>query len=175
MPQTFNVGSRSLFVTLTAWAFIVLAAAATACALVQNAMVDSLTMAHLGTLPFGVGLLMAYLPWVMGSSLFISVATLATAIGLLLRMEWARRVFIGLLALAIVGNLAGLWLQQELMLAVADQTLARVRLPQPAAEVFGGFVVGARVMAGMLTLAGCALLGWIAQRLMSPSVRQEFA
>jgi len=26
MPQTFNVGARSIFVTVTAWVFIVLAA-----------------------------------------------------------------------------------------------------------------------------------------------------
>ena len=42
MPQTFNVGARSLFVTAVAWLFIVLAALASASALVQNAMVASL-------------------------------------------------------------------------------------------------------------------------------------
>ena len=39
MPQTFNVGSRSAFVTLTAWLFIVVASLASASALVQNAQV----------------------------------------------------------------------------------------------------------------------------------------
>jgi hypothetical protein len=41
--------------------------------------------------------------------------------------------------------------------------------------VFGGFVTAARVMAVVVTLGACALLGWIIRRLMSPSIRQEFA
>ena len=41
MPQTYNVGSRSLFVTVTAWAFIFLAAMASLTALLQNAAVAS--------------------------------------------------------------------------------------------------------------------------------------
>ena len=174
MPQTFNVGSRSLFVTLTAWVFIALAGLATASALVQNAALASLPAVAVDKLPLGVGLLVAYLPWVLAGSVLLSVATLAAAIGLLLRLEWARRAFVGLLVLAIVGDLAGLWLQQELMLALADQALARVSLPQPAAQVFGGFVVSARVMAGLLMLGGCAALAVTARRLMSPAVRQEF-
>ena len=36
MPQTFNVGSRSLFVSITAWVFIVLGAAASTLALIQT-------------------------------------------------------------------------------------------------------------------------------------------
>jgi len=42
MPQTYNVGARSLFVTATAWVFIILAALTSASALVQNAAVASL-------------------------------------------------------------------------------------------------------------------------------------
>ena len=132
MPQTYYLGARSLFVTLTAWAFIMLSALATASALVQNAVVTSLPGLAAGQPPVLTGLLVAYLPWVVGGSLVLSVSTLAAAIGLLLRLEWARRCFIGLLVLAIVGDLAGLWLQQELMLSLADVTLAQAALPQPA-------------------------------------------
>ena len=42
MPQTFNVGSRSVFVTTVAWVFIALALLASASAVVQNAAVASL-------------------------------------------------------------------------------------------------------------------------------------
>ena len=41
MPQTFNVGARSLFVTVTAWIAIVLSALVSASAVVQNAFVAS--------------------------------------------------------------------------------------------------------------------------------------
>lgn len=180
MPQTFTVGSRSLFVTATAWVFIILAGLASASALVQNAAVASLMPGlHLATernpLPLLTGLLVGYLPWVVGAGLVVSLATLASAIGLLMRLDWARRSFIGLLVVAIMANLLGLWLQHEVVQSVVSNTLSSVAIPAQALGVFGGFVTAARVMAVLMTLVGCGLLGWIIRRLMSAGVRQEFA
>lgn len=178
MPQTFNVGSRSLFVTTTAWIFIVLSALGSVFAVLQNAAVASLMPGGLAAqphLPLLTGLVFGYLPWVAGTAFMLSVATLASAIGLLLRLEWARRGFIGLLVLAILMNLLGLWLQHEVVQSVVDQTLAHTTIPAQALGVFGGFVTAARVMALMFTLFACALLAWIIRRLNSASVRQEFA
>jgi len=180
MPQTYNVGARSLFVTATAWVFIILAALASVSALVQNAAVASLMpglqlASERNPLPLFTGLLIGYLPWVVGTGLVMSLATLASAIGLLLRLDWARRTFIGLLVIAIVANLLGLWLQQEVVQSLVNNTLRSVAIPQQAMGVFGGFVTAARVMAVLMTLAGCLLLGWIIRRLMSAGVRQEFA
>jgi hypothetical protein len=178
MPQTFNVGARSIFVTVTAWVFIVLGALASVSALVQNALVASLAPAsdaHLPALPLLTSLLLGYLPWVVGTGLVMSLATLASAIGLLLRLDWARRAFIGLLAVAIVANLLGLWLQHEVVQSVVANTLSGAPLPAQAIGVFGGFVTAARVMAVLVTLGACSMLGWIIRRLMSPAVRQEFA
>lgn len=177
MPQTFNVGARSLFVTAVAWLFIVLAALASASALVQNAMVASLLPGWQSSglqQPLLTGLLIAYLPWFVGAGLVISLATLASAVGLLLRLDWARRTFIGLLVLAIVANLLGLWFQHEVVQTVVDATLSRTPLPQQALGVFGGFVTAARVLALVITLAACGMLVWIIRRLMSASIRQEF-
>jgi hypothetical protein len=160
-------------VTAIAWAFILLGVVASLSTLLQNAMLVSLLPAAPTT---GViGLLMNYLPWVMGAGLVISLATLASAIGLLLRLDWARRSFIVLLAVAIVANLLGLWLQQEMMQSVVSSTLVNTALPPQALGVFGGFVTAARVMAVVVTLGACALLAWIIRRLMSAGVRQEFA
>jgi hypothetical protein len=180
MTQTFNVGSRSLFVTVTAWVFIVLAAMASLSALLQNAAMASFlpgltVVGNVQPLPLLTGLLMGYLPWVVGAGLAVSLATLACAIGLLLRLEWARRFFIALLVLAIVANGAGMWLQQEMLQSLVSSTLQRSPLPPLAADVFGGFVTAARVTAVLVTLGACALLVWIIRRLMSPAVRQEFA
>jgi hypothetical protein len=177
MPQTFTVGARSLFVTITAWLFIVVALFATVSAVVQNAATGSL-MAGLPSpqgLPLVTRLLVGYLPWVMGAGIVLSLATLGAAIGLLLRLDWARRIFIGLLVVAIVANLAGLWLQHEVVQSLVASTLSRSPLPPQAVDVFGGFVTASRVMAAVVTLGACALLGWIIRRLMSPSIRQEFA
>jgi hypothetical protein len=180
MPQTFNVGSRSLFVTVTAWVFIVLAAMASVSALLQNAAVASFlpgltVVGNVQPMPLLTGLLMGYLPWVVGAGLLVSLATLACAVGLLLRLEWARRFFIALLVLAIVANVAGIWLQQEMLQSLVNSTLQRAPLPPLLADVFGGFVTAARVTALLVTVGACGLLVWIIRRLMSPSVRQEFA
>ena len=180
MPQTLNVGARSFFVTATAWVFIVLAALASACALVQNASVASLMpglqpVRGAAPLPLLTGLLLGYLPWVVGTGVVMSLATLASAIGLLLRLDWARRALIGLLVVAIVANLLGLWLQHEVVQSVVASTLKIAPIPDQALGVFGGFVTAARVMAICVTLGACAVLGWVIGRLMSPSVRQEFA
>jgi hypothetical protein len=93
----------------------------------------------------------------------------------LLRLDWARRVFIGLIAFAIVANLLGLYLQQEMMQSVVSTTLNTAPLPPQALGVFGGFVTAARVMAVVVTLGVCGLMAWIIRRLMSAGVRREFA
>jgi hypothetical protein len=180
MPQTFNVGSRSLFVTAVAWVFIVLGALASLSALVQNATVASMApsaAAFAGSepLPWLTGLLMGYLPWVVGAGLAMSLATLACAIGLLLRVEWARRMFIVLLGLAIAANLTVLWVQHEIVQSIVNSTLSAAPLPPAAADLFGGFVAATRAMAITVTLAACGVLAWTMSRLMSPAVRQEFA
>lgn len=180
MPQTFNVGSRSLFVSITAWVFIVLGIAASALAVIEGAATASLLPGFevgFGTRPLQglAGLLAAHMPWVAGITLALSVATLAAAIGLLLRLEWARRAFIAVVGLAIVANLAGLWLQQELLQGLIDHTLSRSPLPREAAGVFGGFATAARAAAVTLSVGTCLLLGWIIRRLNTQQVRQEFA
>ena len=178
MPQTYNVGARSLFVTATAWVFIALALLTGLSALVENAALGSLMPAMQTAaegMPLLTGLLLGYLPWVVGVGLVMALATLTSAIGLLMRLDWARRSFIALLIVAIFANLIGLWLQQEVVQSVVSSTLNSVAVPQQALGVFGGFVTAARVMAILMTLLGCALLGWIIRQLMSATVRQEFA
>jgi hypothetical protein len=177
MPQTYNVGSRSRFVNFIAWMFIVLAAVACEWAVIQNATQSSWTAlaGDQSSLPWLTGLLMRHVAWVYSAAIALSLATMVCAFGLLRRIEWARRVFIGLLMVAIGVDLAGLWLQQEFMHLLVDSTLREAALTQPAADLFGGVLTTARVLAGFLTLVAGVALGGIIRRLMSPSVRQEFA
>lgn len=180
MTQTFNVGCRSRLVTITAWVFMVLGLMASVSTLVQNAAASAwpgqLAMAGAALpQPWLTAWLLSYLPWALGAGLLVSMCTLATAAGLLVRLEWARRAFIGLLGLAILINLGGLWLQQELMLSLVHATLQLAPLPPGVADVFDGFVVAARSMAVLVTLGGCGLMAWIAWRLTEPNIRQEFA
>jgi hypothetical protein len=177
MPQTYNVGSRSRFVTFIAWVFILLAAFACEWAVIQNATQSSwATLAgSQSDLPWLSGLLLRHATWVFSAAIALSLATMVCAFGLLRRIEWARRVFIGLLMVAIGVDLAGLWLQQEFMHVLVDSALRQATLPHEAAELFGGVVTAARVLAGFITLVASAVLVGIIRRLMSPSVRQEFA
>jgi hypothetical protein len=180
MPQTFNVGSRSLFVSITAWVFILLGAAASTLTLIQGAATASLLPGFalgLDARPLQglAGLLAKHLPWVAGAALALSIATLAAAIGLLLRLERARRAFIVIVVLAMLANLAGVWLQQELLQGLIDHTLSRSPMPREAAGVFGGFATAARAAAVTLSVLTCLLLAWIIRRLNTQSVRQEFA
>jgi len=182
MPQTFNVGSRSLFVTVTAWVFILLGVCAALSALTHaSALAALLPRTHLpGDAPqatFGglAGLVITYLPWVLIAALVLSVATVVAAVGLLLRQNLARQVFIGLMALAIAANVIGLWMQYEVVQAVVDSTLGKSQLPAQFVDVFGGFVTAARVMAAIVTAGVCLVLAWIIRRLRSSGVRQEFA
>ena len=83
MPQTFSVGARSLFVTITAWVAIVIAALISVSAVVQNALVASVVplasgTANLPALPLLTNLLLGYLPWVVGTGLLMSLAMLAS-------------------------------------------------------------------------------------------------
>ena len=177
MPQTYNVGSRSRFVNFIAWMFILLAAFACEWAVIQNATQSSWSAlaGDQSSLPWLTGLLMRHVTWVYLSAIALSLAMIVCAVGLLRRIEWARRVFIGLLMVAIAVDLAGLWLQQEFMHLLVDSALRQTTLTQPAADLFGGVVTMARVLAGFITLVASVALVGIIRRLMSPSVRQEFA
>jgi hypothetical protein len=177
MPQTYNVGSRSRFVNFIAWMFILLAAFACEWAVIQNASQSSWAVlsGDQSSLPWLTGLLMRHATWVFTTAVALSLATMVCAVGLLRRIEWARRVFIGLLIVAIVVNLSGLWLQQEFMHLLVDSALRQATLTQSAADVFGGVVTAARMLAGFITLVASVALVGIIRRLMSPAVRQEFA
>ena len=180
MPQTFNVGSRSLFVSVTAWVFILFGLTASVLSVVQGASIASLLPGfnmnvYVKPLQGLTKMLAGHLAWVAAVALALSLGTLVAAAGLLLRLEWARRAFIGAVALAIVANLAGVWLQQELLQALIDHTLSRAPLPREAAGVFGGFAAVARVAAVTLSIGTCLTLAWIIARLNTQTVRQEFA
>lgn len=179
MPTTYYLGYRSLFVTLTAWAAIVLAAMACAFGVIQQASLASWAPGLDATvqaepMSAGAGAMLSYLPWVIGAGMLVSVALLVAAVGLQMRLEWARRAFIGLLGVAIVANLASLWLQHEFVQALVDSTLRDAALPLHVLGVFGGLAAAAKLLSGILTLLGCAGLVMVIRRLMSPKVRQEF-
>lgn len=175
MPQTFTVGSRSWFVNLTAWGFVVFGGAACVLVVLQYAALGSLVPAWGTPLPAATAALLSNLPWVLGVAGALSLLVLVAAVGLLMRLEWARRAAIGVLALAIAANLGGLWLQHEVVQALVSRAADLSVLPAAVRGLFDGFAFAAQGLALLLTLAACALLAWMIRGLSSPAVRQEFA
>jgi hypothetical protein len=174
MPQTYNVGSRSRFVNFVAWLFVAFGALACGWAVIQNAAHASWAVQLAGEKGL-TGLLCRYLPWVFSSAIALSLAIVVCAFGLLRRVEWARRVFIALLVVAIGVVLSSLWLQQEFVHLLVDPALRGLTLSQQAAELFGGMLTAARLLAAAVTVVAGFALADIIRRLMSPAIRQEFA
>jgi hypothetical protein len=180
MPQTYYLGARSLFVTVTAWVTIVLAALAWGCGLVEQAALASLVPGFGGTLssaglPPLSSLLLSYLPWVNGAGLVLSTALLITGVGLLRRLEWARRTFIGLMGVVIVVNLCGLWLQHELAQSLVHSALSQSLIPAAALDLYSSVLTAARAGGVLATLSLSIFMGWVIRRLCTPIVLQEFA
>ncbi len=123
MPRTFNVGAPSRFVTATAWVAIVLATAVAVLAGWQ-------------------------LPGVAGvGAVLLALALAASSVGLMLRLEGARRAFIACAGFVAMAAVAGLWWQAG-------------RLPLPAV--------------GTASLVALVLMAWVIGRLNSDGIRQEF-
>src|SRR5689334_16884191 len=116
MPPTLNVGFRSPFVTATAWLFIVLAAVSAVFVWTSPLLAAMFpAWAPRPALPGLSALIVSHLGWVIAGATLLAAAVLACATGLLLRLEWARRVFIALLAVVLAAHLAGLWVQHEVL------------------------------------------------------------
>ena len=92
------------------------------------------------------------------------VISLVASIGLLKRIEWARKVFIALLVLGIASNIGVFFLQERMMALVTVGGDASV----------DGLLRTTRILTGVLTVMLSVLLGWLAKRLMAPAIVAEF-
>ncbi|MBD8874183.1 hypothetical protein [Rhodanobacter sp. DHB23] len=173
---------RSTFVTVLAWVFIGLAGFATLIALLQNLMLQLLFLPEMQAhpmppqppgLPAPTQWMFGHMAWFFRGFLLVSSATLVASIGLLLRHEWARRLFIGLMGFAIAYQLFGLAWQWWFMGSMDAFTRA-AGMPADAGAVMHGFMRVAQVFGTLMALVFCVLFGWIIRRLCSAQVRDEF-
>jgi len=170
---------KSTFVTVVAWIFIALSGFGTLIGILQSAMVltvfntPEVTQAMHAPPPPGAPafavFMMKYMVAFFVFMLSLNALTLVSSIGLLLRRNWARLLFIGLMLVGIVWNLAGLVLQFFMFSSMREQFAAL-----PDAPDMGPFFIAIAVVSVVFTLAFSTLFGWIARRLTLPDVVAEF-
>jgi hypothetical protein len=180
-PQTPR---RSIFITVVAWTFIAIAGFASFIAVLQALMFvfvfpadqfpPSETAKGLEEMPAFFRFMFQNIKWFFVFFWTLSVLTLVSAIGLLLRKNWARLVFVAILVIGIAWSLSGIWLQEQMMSAFPKPPT--VQNPR-AAEFQAGFEVMMTIMRfamAAFAIAISVLFGWIIKRLVSRSVRAEF-
>ena len=174
---------RSRFVTVLAWLSIGLAGFATLIAVLQNLMLQWLFLPAMRMqamppplppgLPAPTAWLFGHMAWLFRAFLLVAASTLLAAIGLLRRHGWARRLFLGLLGLAIAYQLFGLVWSWWFMGSM-DRFMRAAGMPAEMGAFMHGFLLVAQVFGTLLGLALCVLFGWLIRRLCSASVRAEF-
>ncbi|RDS83316.1 hypothetical protein [Dyella psychrodurans] len=182
--------ARSTFVTVLAWIFIGFTGFASLISLMQNLMlqlifVPLMQQQHVPMsqnlppgMPVQMGWMFDHLFWMFRIFLLLSLSVLTASIGLLLRKEWARKLFIGLMAFGILYQIGGLFFQWWYMSAVFDH-FPMPPNPKPDVEqmmqVMRGFMNVIRIFTMLMSVGISILLGWIIKKLVSAPIRQEFA
>jgi len=174
--------ARSTFVTVLAWVFIVIAGFATFISTLQAVMFvfyfpteffheAKPLPPEFDNAPILVRLMMNYMQWFFVLMWSLTLVTLVSAIGLLLRKNWARLVFVGLMMIGIAWMLAGLvmqhWVSGQFSRPMPHAPPGAMDEMQTFAEImYWGMLVFSVGMA--------VVFGWIAKRLLSRDVAAEF-
>lgn len=172
--------TRSTFVTVLAWIFIVFAGFSTFISLLQNVMINTMfpleQMRSQGwsanqQMPAFFQFMLGHIQLFFLLFLLLSSSTLAAAIGLLRRKNWARLVFVAILALGIVWNVAGLVLQQVMFSSMSTPPSNapagfRAEFDHMTSIMFAFTVV--------MAVGFSVLFAWLIKRLVSAPIRGEF-
>lgn len=173
---------RSTFVTALAWVFIVLAGFATLIAIMQNLMVTLMfpvaemqaaadQAQHDERIPWFAAFMLQNIRFVFLAFLVLSAGTLASAIGLLKRRNWARLAFVGLMAFGVLWNIAGGVLTIAFFSSIPP-------VPPSATGQATDFASMMTIMIAFnlaFAVALSVLFGWIIKRLTSDEIRREFS
>ena len=177
---------RSDFVTLLAWVFIGLSGLGTLMGMAQYMMInmmmsfgqiqDAMNAAKArGDFPPAAEFMLGHFRQFIAAYFLLSLVTLTASVGLLKRWNWARLVFICLMAMGIVWNLAGLFLQRFMMSSMLSSIpMMSPDMPPDFRAQFDSMMTGMQVVGAIFALGFCVLFGWIMKRLMSAEIRREF-
>jgi hypothetical protein len=173
---------RSGFVTGLAWTFIALAGYSTLIGVLQNVMLGlmfpteqlrEIVRQTEGTRPMPAvfRFMFEHFRFFFLGFLLMSAATLVAAIGLLKRRNWARLVFIGIMALGVMWNLTSLAIPFFMTSFIPDVSM------HPRSDFQDNFRLVWNIMTGFTVVMGLALAvlcGWIIKRLVSKEIESEF-
>lgn len=170
-----NAQPQSGFVTAVGWTFVVLGTLLLCIAVVQNLLFAAFApfqadIASWEVFPPSARWVLVNLRWMLLANLALGVVTIAASIGLVRRREWARVVFVALMALGVAWNLGVAWLQYDFTSALQ----ARVMATNPTDAGFSAFIILIRVLSFGFAATFCGLFGWIGYRLLQPDVGAEF-
>jgi hypothetical protein len=175
---------RSSFVTVLGWIFVCLAGFATLIGLLQNLMLQLVFLPTMQQqmaaqpmppdMPVPMGWMFGHMLWFFRAILLLSATTLIAASGLLLRRNWGRLLFIGLLGFAIAYQWLGLVFQWWFMGSIRQMTQLPPNAPAHFADGMHGFMLAMQVFSALMAIGFSALFGWIIKRLCSAAIRREF-
>lgn len=169
---------KSILVTVVAWIFIILSGSAMPISIFQNIVV-ALSFGNReleGAMNQGSGQpawlesIVAHVPLFFHFVLVVLVITLVASIGLLLRRNWARLLFITVMGLGIAWNVSTVAFTAFFFSSVGG--IAGIRHEAPMAFDFVYWAIVA-VSVAQATGFSC-LFGWIIWKLMSVKIRHEF-
>ena len=181
---TASEAPRTSFVTVVAWIYIVLEGLAAFMLAMQNLLInvifpfdqlqEAMTRAD-GKMPMPPAFtwMFGHLRLVLGLCLAVALIKLAAAVGLLLRHNWARLLFIGVLAFSIAWSFAAIFLQQY-MISSMMMMPAPPNAPKNFNEAVEGMMFGLRLVTAVFAIGFAGLYAWMIKKLVSPEIVAEF-
>ena len=175
--------TRSSFVTVIAWIFIVISGFMTFISLLQNILINTVfpldklqsAKASAPPMPPIFNFLFDHFRFFFLAFFLFSAVKLVSAIGLLRRWNWARLMFVGILGLGIAWIAVGLVLQQFMIDSILKFPTGAAQSAPPDFEAeMKGMMIAVRVFSALFGLGFAVLYGWIIKRLLSPAVAAEF-
>lgn len=165
--------TRSTFVTVVGWLFAIFSGFGLFISVLQNIMVHTVFPMDLMTsdvpadFPPMARFMFDHLVLVVLLPLVVAALLLAGSVGLIKRREWARKFMVGLMAVSALWSVGSVFIQVAWM----------GQMPSPPPGVADGFATMQVLMvifAAVWGLGFAALFAWIAKRLMSWDIKQEF-
>ncbi|MBE9504540.1 MAG: hypothetical protein IME96_10230 [Proteobacteria bacterium] len=174
---------RSTFITVLAWIFIIMGGFASIISLLQNIMIffvfpgeDMKQLVQQGSgveqAPALIQFFFTHMDLIFFALFIVALTTFISAVSLLKRKDWARKVFIGLMLLAITWNLLGVIVQYSIFSSMPGMMVEAA--PTLEYEIMMTVLSVIKAVTMIIAVILCILFGWIIKKLGSTRIRAEF-